>query len=89
MKQQSISRYLAALTDPTMTGMALRVALVVGSILFVINHGAALVHGQMTLARWVSAVITYGVPYSVNIHGQYVARKQRAAKLKRVEAAGK
>jgi hypothetical protein len=74
MKRSFIRGYLAALTDPAMAPMALRVALVVGSILFVINHGAALTQGKMTRVRWFSALITYGVPYAVNIHGQYVMR---------------
>ena len=52
--------------------MALRVALVVGTILFAINHGAALTQGKMTKARWFSALLTDGVPYAVNIYGQYV-----------------
>ncbi|NEP47338.1 MAG: hypothetical protein F6K65_00175 [Moorea sp. SIO3C2] len=53
---------------------ALRVALVVGSLLFVINHGSALLQGQMTQQRWISAGLTYMVPYLVNIHGQYTIR---------------
>ncbi|KYC44200.1 hypothetical protein WA1_00345 [Scytonema hofmannii PCC 7110] len=55
---------------------ALKVSVVVGSILFVINHGSAFVKGQMNRDRWISA-ITYLVPYMVNIHGQYVSRSKR------------
>lgn len=61
-----------------MMRMALRVALIVGSLLFTINHGAALVQGKMTKGRWVSALLTYCVPYAVSIHGQYVMRNHRA-----------
>lgn len=39
--------------------MALRVALVVGSILFMINHGQALMAGRMTRTRWFSGLLTY------------------------------
>jgi hypothetical protein len=53
---------------------ALKVALVVGSALFVINHGAAFVKGQMNRDRWICASLTYLVPYIVNIHGQYISR---------------
>jgi hypothetical protein len=49
---------------------ALRVALSVGSMLLVINHGAALVNQQMDRSRWISALLTYLVPYCVSIHGQ-------------------
>ena len=79
MKMQFIRGYFVALADPTMTGMALRVAIIVGTILFTINHGAALTQGKMTRARWLSAVLTYCVPYAVNIHGQYIMKDRRIA----------
>lgn len=56
---------------------AIKVALVVGSILFVINHGSAVVQGKMTRDRAISALLTYFVPYTVNIHGQFVSRQRR------------
>jgi hypothetical protein len=68
--------YLQSLFDPELMPTALRVALIVGSVVFVINHGWALVQGQMTRSRWVSGALTYLVPYMVNIHGQYVSRKR-------------
>ncbi len=67
--------YGRALVTPTYRPTALRVALVVGSLLFVINHGQALAHGQMTRDRWWAALLTYVVPYAVNVHGQYSARR--------------
>lgn len=79
MKTRFIWGYLAALTNPTMMSTAIRVALVVGSVLFTINHGAALVQGKMTRGRWASAILTYCVPYAVSIHGQYTARQQQTA----------
>jgi hypothetical protein len=56
-----------------MARRAVRVALVIGTLLFVINHGAA-VRSGMTQARWLSAGLTYLVPYAVSIHGQYMGR---------------
>lgn len=56
---------------------ALRVAAVVGSILFVINHGTALLQGEMNRDRWLSAGLTYLVPYIVSIHGQSAGRQHR------------
>lgn len=61
--------------DPKLAPTALRVSLVVGSILFTINHGAALAKGEMTRSRWLSGLITYLVPYSVSIHGQHTSRR--------------
>ncbi|HLL54377.1 MAG TPA: nitrate/nitrite transporter NrtS [Myxococcaceae bacterium] len=71
-----IKGYFATLIDPGSAATAVRVALVVGSVLFLINHGAALLEGGMTPGRWVSACLTYLVPYAVNIHGQYVSRSR-------------
>ncbi len=73
-----VKGYLAALVDPQYCGMALRVALIVGTVLFMINHGAALVQGKMTRMRWFSALLTYCVPYAVNVHGQYMAQQPRS-----------
>ncbi|NEO39540.1 MAG: hypothetical protein F6J90_25680 [Moorea sp. SIOASIH] len=59
---------------------ALKVALVVGSVLFVINHGSALLQGQMNRERWISGGLTYMIPYLVNIHGQYTIRYRQMAR---------
>lgn len=40
---------------------------VFGTLLWVINHGSALVQGKMTRSRWVSVTLTYFLPYAVNI----------------------
>ncbi len=68
-----IKGYFASLRDPKFVPTALKVAVVVGSILFVINHGHALLKGKMERDRWISAGLTYLVPYFVNIHGQYIS----------------
>ncbi|MBD2173353.1 nitrate/nitrite transporter NrtS [Nostoc sp. PCC 7120 = FACHB-418] len=65
--------YFASLIEPKFVPTALKVAVVVGSILFIINHGSALLQGNMGRDRWVSALLTYVVPYFVNIHGQYIS----------------
>jgi len=69
----SISGYLAALGDRRLLPTGIRVALVVGTIYFAINHGPALVRGEMTRDRWISVFLTYLVPYCVNVYGQYVS----------------
>jgi hypothetical protein len=68
--------YLQSLVDRELAPTAVRVALIVGSIVFLINHGWALLDGQMTRSRWISGVLTYAVPYMVNIHGQYIRRRR-------------
>lgn len=62
--------YLNALGDRPMIYTSLRVALLVGTLLFCINHGSAVVQGKMTRARRVSALLTYLVPCCVSFHGQ-------------------
>jgi hypothetical protein len=74
---KSFLEFCAALVDKKRMPTALKVALVVGSILFAINHGSALARGKMTRDRWVSAFLTYLVPYCVNIHGQYVSDSRK------------
>lgn len=56
---------------------ALKVSAVVGSILFTINHGSALIKGQMNRTRWFSGGLTYIVPYCVSIHGQSASRTRK------------
>lgn len=65
------SGYLQALGDRRYRRSALKVALVIGSLLFAINHGPALVSGAMTPTRWFSALLTFAVPYAVNVHGRW------------------
>lgn len=76
-----LQQFALSLFDRRFMPTALRVVVVVGTILFVINHGSALLAGEMTQARWISACLTYAVPYLVSIHGQFVSRiKQRQRK---------
>jgi hypothetical protein len=72
--------YWQSLKDPKFAPTALRVALVIGSLLFIINHGAALGQRQMTRQRWLSGLLTYLVPYCVSIHGQYTNQSKRDCK---------
>ena len=73
---QMIKGYFAALVDPRLSQTAVKVAAVVGSMLLLLNHGPALVQNGMTRDRWISAILTYLVPYGVNIHGQYINQRQ-------------
>ena len=55
----------------------MRVALLVGTLLFTINHGSAVLKGEMSTQRWVSGLLTYSVPFMVSIHGQSRSRGRR------------
>lgn len=69
-----IFEYFKCLTEPKFAKPAVRVALFVGTLLFIINHGAAVIQGEMSRERWISGLLTYIVPYMVNIHGQFISR---------------
>lgn len=69
-------KYLVSLFDPEFVPTGLKTALVVGSLLFIINHGLALSRGEMTTDRWISVFITYLMPYLVSVYGQYSYRRK-------------
>ncbi|HLG62306.1 MAG TPA: nitrate/nitrite transporter NrtS [Ktedonosporobacter sp.] len=56
---------------------ALKTALVVGTILGMINHGQALLTGHMTFDRLISMLVTYLVPFSVSMYSQIQGKRQR------------
>ncbi|HYW21844.1 MAG TPA: nitrate/nitrite transporter NrtS [Nodularia sp. (in: cyanobacteria)] len=51
---------------------AVKVALMFGSISFMINHGSYLCPGKMSHELCISAKIIYLVLYAFNLHTQYV-----------------
>ncbi|MBD2309594.1 nitrate/nitrite transporter NrtS [Chroococcidiopsis sp. FACHB-1243] len=63
-------------TDSALRPNDLKVALVVGSLLFAINHGGAVLRGEMTRERWLMGLFTYLVSYTVSIHGQNSTRSR-------------
>ena len=74
-----LKEYSFALMNPKLASMAVRVAIVVGSVLFTINHGNAVLKGKMTRDRWISGLLTYIVPYMVNVHGQFISRSKKVS----------
>ena len=52
---------------------SLRISLVVGTILVLINHIDALLSGNITFGLLVKIVLTYMVPYSVSSYSSYCA----------------
>jgi hypothetical protein len=74
---KSIPIFAKCLVDKEMMPTAIKVSLVVGSLLLMINHGIALIKGEMNRDRVLSACLTYLVPYCVNIHGQCVSRQTK------------
>lgn len=57
---------------------ALRIALVVGSILALINHGGAILELSFTRSSLLQIVLTYMVPYSVSTYSSVRALQRHA-----------
>ncbi len=53
--------------------MALKMSLIVGSILALINHGDALIEGTLTLGNVCQIILTFLVPYSVSTYSSVKA----------------
>jgi hypothetical protein len=61
--------------DPRVIALALKVALVVGTILNIINHFDLLVGAPLTRMTMIQIALTYVVPYCVSTHGQVFGRR--------------
>lgn len=68
--------YIVSLVNPKFVSTGIKTAVFVGSLLFLVNHGLAFVRGEMTSDRWISVILTYIMPYLVNVHGQYSSRRR-------------
>ena len=73
---KGIRGYLVSLVDREFIPTGIKTALLVGSMLFAINHGPAVVRQEMTRDRWISGALTYLMPYLVNVYGQYASRSR-------------
>jgi hypothetical protein len=58
---------------------AFKVALLVGCILAVINHGDALLSGTATTSTWLKIGLTFLVPYCVSTFATVQTMRQHAA----------
>lgn len=56
----------------------LRITLIVGSILFLINHLDEVLRGQATFAVWIKGAATYLVPFCVANSGVLIAAKRQS-----------
>ncbi len=68
--QVTLNTYRKNLQNPDFVPGAIRMALVIGSLVFTINHGEAFLKQEMTRNRWVSASLSFVMPYLVSIYGQ-------------------
>ena len=54
---------------------ALKVALLVGTILVAINQGDAILSGALTAEHWLKIALTYCVPYAVSTYSSVQASR--------------
>jgi hypothetical protein len=73
-----MSDWLKLAVAPTVVRRALKFAAVVGAILITINHGDAIVRGQMTRGRILQMCLTVLVPYVVSTLSSVGAMREMA-----------
>lgn len=71
------SRWLRTAADRTVVLRALAYAVVVGAILVAINHGEAILSGQVDASRWLQIGLTVLVPYCVSTASSVGAMLER------------
>jgi hypothetical protein len=72
-----VSEWLRLAREPSVVRRALRTMFVVGAILTAINHGDALLHGQIDSERVLKIALTLLVPYGVSTTSSVAALRSR------------
>jgi hypothetical protein len=76
-----MNAFLAAATDKRTVATSLKVALVVGTVLALINYGdRILFRHDMRLLDWIKLAVTYVVPYCVATYGAARYASKRAGR---------
>ncbi|MDA7965618.1 nitrate/nitrite transporter NrtS [Ruegeria sp.] len=70
-------------TERSVVLRALRIALIVGFVLAIINHGDRLLTGSFDMGAVVKIILTFLVPYCVSTYSSVLAVRDR---LQRVES---
>jgi hypothetical protein len=65
--------WFALATDPVTMKRSIKVALLVGTILAAINHGDAILAGDLDLTRLLKICLTYVVPFAVSTYASVSA----------------
>ncbi|WP_299627473.1 nitrate/nitrite transporter NrtS [uncultured Tateyamaria sp.] len=68
-------------TDRSVTMRALRIALIVGTVIALINHGDRMMMGGMDAIAWLKCALTFLVPYSVSTYSSVMAVRDRLQSL--------
>jgi hypothetical protein len=74
----AILAWLRSAAHPATVRRALMTAVIVGFVLIGINHGSAIISGQVTRARVFQMCLTVLVPYVVSTASSVATRNERA-----------
>ena len=66
----------ALLTQKSIHLRALNIALIVGTLLCLINQGDIIISGNITNIQWTKLLLTYLVPYGVSLYSAISALKK-------------
>ena len=68
-----MSRFIKVALRPNVFGTALRVAIIVGTVLVLINHSSAIFSFALTKQNILQIILTYLVPYGVSTYSSVQA----------------
>ena len=83
MLRATMKEALQIALQPSTVKRALKYAVIVGLILITINHGDALLHGELTRGRLFKMALTVLVPYVVSTLSSVGALREQARGLAR------
>jgi len=83
-----IVAWLKLAAHPATVRRALWTAAIVGTVLVAINHGAAILAGELTRARGAQICLTILVPYVVSTVSSVATRRELGRNAVRIENGG-
>ncbi|MEP1964044.1 nitrate/nitrite transporter NrtS [Tateyamaria sp.] len=69
-------------TAPSVAKRALKIALIVGTIIALINYGDRILAGEMDTVSWFKSMLTFLVPYCVSTYSSVMAVRDNMQRLK-------
>lgn len=64
-------------TERSIVKRATRIALIVGTLIALINHGDRMLTGTMDATAWLKCLLTFCVPYGVSTYSSVMAVRDR------------
>ena len=71
-----MAEWLRLASRPSVMRRALRYAIVVGAVLIAINHGDAILRGDVSIGRLLRMALTVTVPYAVSTASSVAALRE-------------